>query len=82
MRVHRRYVRKDQDTGGRLGPALQTPLPAQIDGAQQRASAQMPTRCPKCQMPPPTWSVDEYQGHCRCGATWYKTAHDYGGKRG
>lgn len=80
MSPRRRYT-KDSDTGGHLGPALQTQQPAQVAGVEQHGSAAIPARCPKCNALPPTWTVDEYQGHCRCGATWYRTAYEWRNRR-
>ena len=72
-----RHYRKSDDVGGRLGPVTLTPQPAQIEGVEQHGSAAVPPGCPKCHAGPPAWTTDANQGHCTCGATWFRTAYTF-----
>ena len=63
----RRYVM------GRLGVVLETDIPTRVIGVAQRAEAVIPSTCPKCHSGPPNWATTAWQGHCRCGCTWYRT---------
>jgi hypothetical protein len=63
---------------GRLGPALDSPQPCQIQNTRQHAGPHLPTACPHCHAERPMWTVDAYQGFCRCcGATFFKADHLY-----
>ena len=63
--------------GGRLGPVVDTPQAAAIQGIRQRGGPYMPPACPHCRAEPPSWMAGEWIGCCLlCGATWYRTVYE------
>ena len=63
---------------GLLGPALETPEPARVEGVVQCGGEVIPPACPHCRAEAPMWTCDEYRrlATCvACGADFYATRY-------
>ena len=61
---------------GLLDPVTRSLAPAQIEGVRQRGGPVIPSVCPKCDAPPPGWTIGAWIGHCRpCGTTFFRTLY-------